>query len=71
MELLLAHGRKTGSVSSSFFIWKGSWNYAKKRCGWCDETSELYVEYHDSEWGVPVADNHLLSDAGDWDGQRS
>ncbi len=32
----------------------------KKRCGWCDETSDLYVEYHDSEWGVPVADDRKL-----------
>jgi DNA-3-methyladenine glycosylase I len=27
-----------------------------KRCGWCG-TDELYVKYHDEEWGVPVHDN--------------
>lgn len=28
----------------------------KKRCSWCG-TDELYREYHDKEWGVPVYDN--------------
>ncbi|MCL2220264.1 MAG: DNA-3-methyladenine glycosylase I [Chitinispirillia bacterium] len=27
-----------------------------KRCEWC-EGSKLYVEYHDTEWGVPVFDD--------------
>ena len=27
-----------------------------KRCQWC-EGSELYVDYHDIEWGVPVYDD--------------
>jgi DNA-3-methyladenine glycosylase I len=27
-----------------------------KRCGWC-EGSELYIRYHDTEWGVPVFDD--------------
>jgi DNA-3-methyladenine glycosylase I len=27
-----------------------------KRCGWC-ESSDLYREYHDTEWGVPVFDD--------------
>lgn len=22
------------------------------RCGWCNEKNELYVEYHDKEWGI-------------------
>lgn len=26
------------------------------RCGWCG-TDELYVRYHDEEWGVPVHDD--------------
>ena len=25
------------------------------RCGWCG-TDELYVKYHDEEWGKPVTD---------------
>jgi len=28
----------------------------KKRCGWC-EGSEIYRQYHDTEWGVPVFDD--------------
>ncbi len=32
----------------------------KKRCGWCDESSALYVEYHDTEWGVPLTDDRHL-----------
>ncbi len=31
----------------------------KKRCGWC-EGSELYMKYHDEEWGVPVHDDRTL-----------
>jgi DNA-3-methyladenine glycosylase I len=27
-----------------------------KRCGWC-EGSEIYRQYHDTEWGVPVVDD--------------
>ena len=27
-----------------------------KRCEWC-ESSEMYMEYHDKEWGVPVYDD--------------
>ncbi len=30
-----------------------------KRCGWC-EGDELYIEYHDKEWGEPVFDDRLL-----------
>ena len=29
-----------------------------KRCGWCG-SSELYVKYHDDEWGVPVRDDKI------------
>ena len=32
----------------------------KKRCGWCDLNSPEYIEYHDSQWGVPVHDDRLL-----------
>ncbi len=28
----------------------------KKRCEWCG-TDELYVKYHDEDWGVPVHDD--------------
>ncbi|WP_024347125.1 DNA-3-methyladenine glycosylase I [Lacrimispora indolis] len=32
----------------------------KKRCIWVDETSPVYVKYHDDEWGVPVYDDEKL-----------
>lgn len=32
----------------------------KKRCFWVDESSDLYVKYHDEEWGVPVYDDQKL-----------
>jgi len=31
----------------------------KKRCAWC-ESSDLYRDYHDLEWGIPVRDNRTL-----------
>ena len=31
----------------------------KKRCSWVSE-SQLYIEYHDNEWGEPVADDETL-----------
>lgn len=31
-----------------------------KRCIWVDEKSELYKDYHDYEWGVPVYDDEKL-----------
>jgi DNA-3-methyladenine glycosylase I len=32
----------------------------KKRCGWAPLDDELYIEYHDVEWGVPVHDDRIL-----------
>lgn len=32
----------------------------KKRCAWVDEKSEIYKDYHDYEWGVPVYDDEKL-----------
>ena len=31
-----------------------------KRCKWVDEKSELYVKYHDEEWGVPKYEDREL-----------
>ena len=28
-----------------------------ERCAWCEGSSENYVAYHDTEWGVPVRDD--------------
>lgn len=33
----------------------------KNRCKWCNLKNEIYVEYHDKEWGVPsFYDSHLF-----------
>lgn len=32
---------------------------ATNRCSWCG-TDPLYVQYHDTEWGVPIDDDQLL-----------
>ena len=31
-----------------------------KRCHWVDEKSDIYIRYHDCEWGVPVYDDREL-----------
>lgn len=31
-----------------------------KRCSWVVESSEIYKDYHDKEWGIPVYDDRLL-----------
>ena len=31
----------------------------KIRCGWCGN-EEIYVKYHDEEWGVPVHSDQKL-----------
>jgi DNA-3-methyladenine glycosylase I len=30
------------------------------RCGWVNESDEVYCHYHDTEWGVPVRDDRAL-----------
>src|SRR5271154_5950253 len=32
----------------------------KTRCAWCPPDNPLYVQYHDTEWGVPVHDDRKL-----------
>jgi DNA-3-methyladenine glycosylase I len=32
----------------------------RKRCGWCRPDSELYLHYHDSEWGVPLTGDRAI-----------
>lgn len=32
----------------------------KSRCAWAYAGSDLYEEYHDNDWGVPVHDDRLL-----------
>ena len=37
----------------ALFIKKNFWIEKMRRCDWC-EGDELYIKYHDEEWGVPV-----------------
>lgn len=32
----------------------------KKRCGWVEGKEEIYIKYHDEEWGVPKYDDDIL-----------
>lgn len=32
----------------------------KTRCSWANPNNELYLKYHDEEWGVPVYDDKVL-----------
>lgn len=32
----------------------------KERCGWVKNQPEIYIKYHDEQWGVPVHDDRLL-----------
>lgn len=32
----------------------------KKRCEWVEGQAQIYLDYHDKEWGVPVHDDRLL-----------
>ena len=36
------------------------WPDKKQRCTWANPKNELYIRYHDEEWGVPVYDDHRL-----------
>lgn len=31
-----------------------------KRCAWVPANNELYIQYHDQEWGIPVYDDRKL-----------
>ncbi len=31
-----------------------------KRCAWVNNSNELYVKYHDEQWGVPVHSDRML-----------
>ena len=36
------------------------WEDGKYRCGWANPKNELYIRYHDEEWGVPVHEDGKL-----------
>lgn len=40
------------------------------RCAWAD-TQELFIPYHDEEWGVPVHDDRLLFEMLNLEGAQS
>jgi DNA-3-methyladenine glycosylase I len=42
-----------------------------KRCGWVDENSSEYIEYHDNEWGVPLHDDRKLYEMLCLEGQQA
>ncbi len=39
---------------------KMEWKDGKVRCQWANPKNEIYIQYHDEEWGVPVYDDHKL-----------
>lgn len=41
-----------------------------QRCWWCGE-DPIYVDYHDTEWGVPVHDDRHLFESLCLDGQQA
>ena len=34
------------------------------RCKWCNLKNELYIKYHDEEWGIPSYDDKSLFECG-------
>ena len=32
----------------------------KIRCRWVNLKNDVYVRYHDQEWGIPIYDDHKL-----------
>lgn len=42
------------------FLILGQNQRMKERCGWANPKNQLYIDYHDHEWGVPVFDDQTL-----------
>ncbi len=36
------------------------WEDNKNRCKWANPENQIYIKYHDEEWGVPVYDDQKL-----------
>ena len=36
------------------------WKDGKTRCKWANPDNDLYIHYHDREWGIPVYDDRRL-----------
>ena len=43
-----------------FFQLDENMSKTKQRCFWVPEEVQIYIDYHDKEWGVPVYDERLL-----------
>lgn len=41
-----------------------------QRCSWCSD-EQIYIDYHDQEWGVPVYDEHTLFEMLCLEGQQA
>ena len=67
------HGAMIAQIDPD--VWKSRYTFAgkiatmnrpceegsmKERCGWVNPDNDLYVAYHDEEWGVPVHDDRTL-----------
>lgn len=39
---------------------EGKWKDGKTRCRWANPDNDVYLRYHDEEWGVPVYDDQKL-----------
>lgn len=40
--------------------WEMEWKDGRIRCKWANPKNEIYLHYHDREWGVPVRDDQRL-----------
>jgi DNA-3-methyladenine glycosylase I len=43
----------------------------KKRCNWANPQNDLYIKYHDEEWGLPLHDDNKLFEAIILDGAQA
>lgn len=34
--------------------------HEENRCAWVPQNDQLYIDYHDNEWGLPVHDDRIL-----------
>ena len=45
-------------------------NHSTNRCSWAN-TAPIYIDYHDTEWGVPVFDEQKLFESLILDGMQA
>ena len=36
------------------------WKDGRIRCKWANPSNDIYLRYHDEEWGIPIYDDHKL-----------